>query len=928
MKTHYDIGLYGWWGHENFGGIITYFALERTLKKLGYSVLMIQEATGLPKRYKIPSHSIAMKFAKGHYDCSPQVDILEMDKFNDICDAFIAGGDQLWNDKISFSKEDHYLSFVDSNKLKVSYSTSFGSENYSPSQKYHDVVEPLLKRFDAISVRENYAVNIAKDVYGVDAVQAIDAVFLLDRSEYQEILDETVLDLPDKYLLAYIMDPTEAKRSQVDAIAEKLKLDVVCIPDAAAAKRKQFNEIFAGVKKLPELTVENFLKAYDRASYVVTDSFHGTCFSYIFKKDFSVYYNASRGSGRFASLMEILQLDSRKILESADIKNLMENPNIDYNVDWTVANNNVSYQREKAIGWLKSQLSRIRTGLPREKNEFHRYIDLIEIEKEIKELESVPDFVKIRLLATLLRDYGVKHIVLSPGGRDVPLIRMFEYNDSIFHLHHVTDERSAAYFGLGLAAQSRKPVACVCTSGTAASNYLPAVTEAYYTHIPLILITADRREIYLNNGEDQTIPQKEIYKGVTKMEISLPESWGQLTNLQIRRDISNCILESTHDVPGPVHINISIGKITFGEKKSRYAWRLLPFIHPHILRASLKNGTERMLEWVNALKKSEKILLVYGQNYPLDTTQLEHIECFVKKFNCVVLTDTISNLSCSYAIEPFIMLNSMDQDTFDKELAPDILITVGGKRLMNDPLTNKVRGSKLNIRHWSVTPDGIIRDMYHKLTSVIECEQDFFFRFFSENAGDISNKGLYYESWRSFDEQCVRLVPQSFNSIYVQSKLLPAIPSNSVLHLGVGQSFFYCRRYRLQDSVEVFCNMGTNGIDGCTSTFMGQCAIEKERLCILLVGDLSFFYDMNSIWNKVLGGNVRILMVNNNGSGLLRGHNLRAVTSEHNTSAEGWVRSTGFEYMSARNPDELDKMLKRFLDPDVKAPLFLEVFCK
>ena len=153
------------------------------------------------------------------------------------------------------------------------------------------------------------------------------------------------------------------------------------------------------------------------------------------------------------------------------------------------------------------------------------------------------------------------------------------------------------------------------------------------------------------------------------------------------------------------------------------------------------------------------------------------------------------------------------------------------------------------------------------------------------------------------------------------------IPENSILHLGIGQSFFDCRRYELNSKVEVFCNMGTNGIDGCTSTFLGQCAVEEERLCFLLVGDLSFFYDMNSIWNKPLRKNIRILMVNNNGTGLLRGHNLKAISSVHNTEAKGWVESTGFEYISAHTKEEYDSALKYFMSNEPRRAVFLEVFC-
>jgi 2-succinyl-5-enolpyruvyl-6-hydroxy-3-cyclohexene-1-carboxylate synthase len=245
---------------------------------------------------------------------------------------------------------------------------------------------------------------------------------------------------------------------------------------------------------------------------------------------------------------------------------------------------------------------------------------------------------------------------------------------------------------------------------------------------------------------------------------------------------------------------------------------------------------------------------------------------------------------------------------------------------MNDPLTFKVRAG-YNIRHWSVTPDGKVRDFYFKLSSVIESTQSHFFKWFADKAGDIKNNNEYFNIWKNMVKKHPVNELQNFHALYIQQEFFPRLPKNSFLHLGVGQSFFDVRRQNIDPSVEVYCNMGTNGIDGCTSTFMGQCAVEKDKLCFLIVGDLSFFYDMNSIWNKNLKKNMRILLVNNNGSGLLRGHGLRAVTSVHNTVAEGWVKSTGFEYMSAHSKEEFNEKLKYFLSDKSDKALFFEVFC-
>lgn len=924
INVHYDVGIYGWWGHENFGGCLTYFALNKAIRKMGFSVLMIQEAKGLPGRYLIPDDCIAMSFARENYECSPQVDASELQLFNKYCDAFIIGGDQVWNSSIHFVKEDCFLNFVDENKTKISYSSSFGSAKHNPPKFFIDAASQLLKRFDYLSVREDYAVDIAKKTYNVDAIEVIDAVFLLDQTDYLSVAKNASYKFPKDFLFAFILNPTEEKRQQIEYIARKLKLSIVCAPDAASAYHESFYEIFKGIKTLKPLSVENFIRAYSEAKYIVTDSFHGTCMSFIFRKPFSVYYNELRGVDRFVSLMNILKLGSRRIYETLDYEAILNDKNIEFSIDWDTAENNVYALKQKSWQWLENAISSRRREVARISSRFNTFGDYLTRDK----LLVNRDFKNIRLLATLFRDYGVKHIVLSPGGRDVPIIRMFENNANSFILHRVTDERSAAYYGMGIATQLRQPVACVCTSGTAASNFLPAVTEAYYTGIPLIVVTADRYSVYLNHGEDQTIPQKGIYSDVVKMEITLPESDGWRSDYQARRDISTCILETTHNGMGPVHINVPVDNISVGANSPKEYWQLLPFIYPHILRTSFNDGTHAMLRWVDALKKSNRILVVYGQNVKPSDKQKRNIEAFASKYNCVLVTDTISNLNSKYSLMPHNMLQSISQNEFNNELSPDILITVGGKRLMNDPLTFKVRGGLGNIRHWDVTPDGKVKDFYFRLTSVIEATQDYFFEWFAENAGDIHNNGAYYENWRALTEKYETPKIEKFNSLYVQSKFLPAIPSNSILHLGVGQSFIECRRFNIDSSVEVYCNMGTNGIDGCTSTFMGQCAVVDDKLCFLLVGDLSFFYDMNSIWNKPLKKNMRILMVNNNGTGLLRGHNLQAVSSVHNTVAEGWVRSTGFEYMSAHSKKEYDDKLKYFLSNKPDKAVFFEVFCE
>ncbi|MGN0596901.1 MAG: 2-succinyl-5-enolpyruvyl-6-hydroxy-3-cyclohexene-1-carboxylic-acid synthase [Ruminiclostridium sp.] len=912
-----DIGVIGYWFATNYGGVSSYYSLYSALEKMGHTPFLVEtpylavDKEGVDVFSRNFFKSINARITKSYTND-------RLGELNDLADTFVLGSDQVVTiSSIRAFGKLFLMEFLSNNKKRIAVSASCGGDNLSNPETL-SYAGPLLKKFTAFSVREKSAQSILKEKLSVDSDLVIDPIFLTSSEQFKKLSEMAKLDSPEQpYMAAYVLDPTDDKKTCINDLSAKLGLAAKVILDGRKfTHEKNAEKMGMPECTLPELDLPQWLHYLSNASFIFTDSFHGAAMAIILNKPFVMYANYLRGYPRFVTLAETFNVKERLIDKSSQLTDEILNKKIDFDA----INKTIEAERSRLIKWLEHALEMPVKKIEKSPME-------LQIEKETELLYNNPDFIKIRLIATLLRDYGVKHIVLSPGGRDVPLVRMFEYNSDSFILHKVTDERSAAYFGLGIAAQLRKPVVCVCTSGTAASNYLPAVTEAYYTGVPLIVITADRREIFLNHGEDQTIPQKHIYNGVVKKEITVPEGSGYYAEYQTKRDVSDCILEATHNGSGPVHINISIENISIGSKLPKEKWKILPPINPRIIRVKSDEEEKQIMKWVDCLKNSPRILVVYGQNPPPTKEQKEYIEAFASKFNCVIVTDHISNLDCAYSLMPYNMLCAISQQEFNEHLSPDILISVGGKRLMNDPLTYKVRGGPKNIRHWSVTPDGKVKDFYFRLTSVIECSQDFFFKWFSNHAGNIANNGVYYGKWKELTEKYNAPRIDKFNAQYVQSKFIPSIPANSILHLGVGQSFFDCRRFKMNPQVDVFCNMGTNGIDGCTSTFMGQCSVVKDKLCFLLVGDLSFFYDMNSIWNKNPGKNVRILMVNNNGTGLLRGHGLWAISSVHNTKAKGWVESTGFEYISAKTAEEYEEKLKYFVSNESENPLFFEVFC-
>ncbi len=926
-NKHYDVGIVGWWFASNYGSALTYYALGKILQDKGLSSVMLQ-ISKLNRTPWEPETKKTIDFITRYFPMSDVRPIENNPEYNDLCDIFMLGSDQLWTklavDLLGYT---FFLDFADNSKKKIAYSTSFGNASFNGTDDQKAYIHTLLNSFDYISVREASGIEACKQSFGLDVKRDLDPVFLCERENYDLLADSCgQLEPDDNFIFSYILDVNEEKQKAVQYAAEKLGARIVSVLDMKSVNRQKGNWHTGDLKE--NASIEEFVYYIKHCKMLITDSHHGACFGMIYNKNLITISNAGRGLTRFTHLFNLFKLNHKLL---ADPNEIYKSDKIFDPIDYDKFNAILAKEKAESFARFNQSLD---TPRSEEKKNMPKSRSIVEYDKikqyghEAELLNKNPDYKKIRMLATLLRDYGVKHVVLSPGGRDVPLIRMFEYNEGTFTLHRVTDERSAAYFGLGIAAQLQEPVACVCTSGTAVSNYLPAVTEAYYTGVPLIMITADRREVYHEQGEDQTIPQKNVFNGVVKKAISLPEGDSFHADYQTRRDISDCILESTHNGFGPVHINMSIENITIGARLPREYWSLLPHVNPHLLRVTTSDGDAAMMRWVNALKKSPRVLIVYGQNAKPTEQQRKNIEAFASKYNCVIVTDFISNLDCAYSLKPYNMLQAISNAEFNEHLSPDILITVGGKRLMNDPLTFKVRSGPRSIRHWSVTPDGKVKDFYFRLSSVIEASQDYFFEFFAKHAGDSANNGVYFNQWKTMTEKFAAPAINKYNAHFVQSKFIPSIPAGSLLHLGVGQSFFDCRRYTMDPSVDVFCNMGTNGIDGCTSTFMGQCSVVKDKLCFLLVGDLSFFYDMNGIWNKQLNKNIRILLVNNNGTGLLRSHNLRAISSVHNTEAKGWVESTGFEYMSARSPEEYEEKLKYFLSTEPQKALFFEVFCE
>jgi len=311
------------------------------------------------------------------------------------------------------------------------------------------------------------------------------------------------------------------------------------------------------------------------------------------------------------------------------------------------------------------------------------------------------DNKNIQILISLLKEFKVKNAVLSPGSRNVPLVHSIE-KDDFFKCYSIVDERSAAYFAMGLSLETREPVLLSCTSGTAPTNYSSAICEAFYQHIPLVVLTSDRNPYYLFQLEDQMIPQTELYPKMTKKSITLPIVKGEKDYWYCRRIINEALLEMNHHGTGPIHINLPTEWGLFAQNFNK---KELPVFKPIqiVMYKDLYNGNK---ELVKELKEKKRILVLYSQSKSVNEEERKVIESFASKYNCVIATESISNMMCKGAVNTWLISQVLTKDDFIK-YAPDLVISVNGNYVSK--IKNLLKGCPVDFEHWTVNEEGAVR---------------------------------------------------------------------------------------------------------------------------------------------------------------------------------------------------------------------------
>ena len=515
-------------------------------------------------------------------------------------------------------------------------------------------------------------------------------------------------------------------------------------------------------------------------------------------------------------------------------------------------------------------------------------------------------------LAALLAAHGIRRIVLCPGSRDIPLVRTFSAMQDVFTCYAVTDERSAGFFALGLSLHDHRPAAVCCTSGSALLNLHPAVAEAFYRQVPLVVISADRPAAWIGQMDGQTLPQPGVFGPLVRKSVSLPEVKSEEDEWHCNRLINEALLETCHHGRGPVHINVPISEPFFDcPVESLPAARVITRKDNHFeeLAARLKQFPRRML--------------LIGQGNPGEALPSGLENTFI----CFASHPANHTGAAIRNVEP--LLSALSTET-KQAMQPDLVITCGG-HILSKRLKQYLRSYPPK-EHWHIAPSGEVADLFGTLTVLIEAEPTDFFRQVLPVPPQ-KEATEYAQRWTRLSE-AVPPAEFPYSEMGAIGEVIRRLPVPCALHLANSSVVRYAQLFPLPGGVEVLSNRGTNGIEGSLSAAVGYAAA-SDKLNYIFIGDLSFFYDMNALWNPYCGKNLRILLLNNGGGEIfnalpglqLTDENRRFVLGTHQTQAQGWATDSGFEYLSAHNAGELAALLPRFTTPDTTArPLLLEVF--
>ena len=521
-----------------------------------------------------------------------------------------------------------------------------------------------------------------------------------------------------------------------------------------------------------------------------------------------------------------------------------------------------------------------------------------------------------QIVLGLLKKHGIRKVIASPGTTNSRLIASMQ-QDSFFEMYSAPDERSAAYMACGMAAESNEAVVLSCTGATASRNYIPGLTEAFYRKLPVLAITSTQHTGRIGQNIAQVLDRSVVLKDMVKLSVHVPTCHTGEDIWSCNVLVNKAILELNHKGGGPVHINL---ETTYSKN---FSIKQLPDV-----RGIYRIGYEDELP----VLPEGKIGIFIGAHRRMNERLTAAITQFCKKYDAVVLCDQTSNYRGEYRIL-FSLVTSQNYKSYECNDF-DILIHIGD-----------ISGAYPNIKsrqEWRVNPDGEIRDTFNHLKYVFEMTEEYFFEKYSEN--NIENNKSFITKWKeSYNELYSKINDLPFSNIWIASQTAAKIPNNSVLHLGILNSLRSWNFFETPESVRCYSNTGGFGIDGILSSTIGASLANPDKLIFCVIGDLAFFYDINSLGNHHVGNNIRILLINNGRGTEFRNYNhfgaqfgsnadeYIAAANHYGAQSKDLIKhyatDLGLEYLSASSKDEYLENMQRFLNEEIREKsMIFEVF--
>jgi 2-succinyl-5-enolpyruvyl-6-hydroxy-3-cyclohexene-1-carboxylate synthase len=525
----------------------------------------------------------------------------------------------------------------------------------------------------------------------------------------------------------------------------------------------------------------------------------------------------------------------------------------------------------------------------------------------------------VQQFVALCKLKGLRNIVFSPGSRNAPLVVAFG-NDDTFSKVIIPDERSAAFYALGMAEELNEPVAVICTSGSALLNYYPAISEAFYRNIPLVVISADRPIEWTDQGDGQTIRQEGVYKNHIIAETSLYES-PQCKDQEWfnQRETNRVFNQATKAAGGPVHINFPFAEPLYKIEDAE------ELIQTEVSSVQLEQqlGRQHKEELQKAWNEHPRKLIICGQ-MPRHPQLLHHLKQLAKDPSVAVVLENTSNLqdrTFNHCIDR--SLNSF-QDQCPELFQPDLMITIGGA-VISKKVKSYLRkyAPKRHIKVGYAFPN---MDTYQCLTDSFEMDPADFISYLCEE-GFTRGMSRYGEQWKQLDYQVQAkheeaLMSTDYSDLSVFDLLMDAVPDNSILHLANSSVIRYAQLFDALGTLTYRCNRGTSGIDGSMSTAIGTAIAQPDKLHVVITGDISFFYDSNAFWNNHVPSNLRVFLINNNGGGIFSiipgpkstPQGDEYFITENKGNASGICSAFDVNYYRSENMSEIEDQLQTFYD--------------